>query len=170
MWSFHKTSPLPRILLTLFPCSRVGSLRWEIVCHELPKCASFPEATVLPCILQHGLLSRVTGPARSLLQCGLSESQLQSHFFKALLWSLPRTASGIPFHCGTPWAVAAQLPHRGLHQSRQGNLCSSTRGTSCSFFCTDLDVYSAVSPAYSHLPLTAAVGPWVFNPFLNMLA
>ena len=40
-------------LLTLFPCSSVGSLPWDTVLHELLQCGSFPWAAVLQELLQH---------------------------------------------------------------------------------------------------------------------
>ena len=45
-------------LLTLFPCSSVGSLPQETVLHELLQRESFPWATVLHELLQHGSFPR----------------------------------------------------------------------------------------------------------------
>ncbi|CAN0305694.1 unnamed protein product, partial [Bubo scandiacus] len=41
-------------LLTLFPCSGMGSLPQQTVLHELLQCESFPQAAVLHDLLQHG--------------------------------------------------------------------------------------------------------------------
>ena len=43
-------------LLTLFPCSSVGSLPQETVLHKLLQCESFPQAAVLHELLQRGSL------------------------------------------------------------------------------------------------------------------
>ena len=60
--SSHVVSAVPSSsgggLLTLFPCSSVGSLPWETVLHELLQCESFPRAAVLHKLLQHGSLPR----------------------------------------------------------------------------------------------------------------
>ncbi|KAM9591178.1 uncharacterized protein ACIBXB_006075 [Morphnus guianensis] len=45
-------------LVTLFPCSSVGSLPRETVLHELLQRGSFPQAAVLHELLQHGSLPR----------------------------------------------------------------------------------------------------------------
>ncbi|KAM9590949.1 uncharacterized protein ACIBXB_005997 [Morphnus guianensis] len=50
-------------LITLFPCSSVGSLPWETVLHKLLQRGSFPRAAVLHELLQHGSL-----PQRAVLQ------------------------------------------------------------------------------------------------------
>jgi len=74
--------------LSFFPCSNVGSLPRETALHELLQCWFFPRAAVLQELLQRGsptgsqVLQQTcsgvgsfshgaTGPARSLLQCGL---------------------------------------------------------------------------------------------------
>jgi len=43
-------------LLTLLPCSSMGSFPWETVLHELLQCESFPWAAVLHELLQRGSL------------------------------------------------------------------------------------------------------------------
>ena len=82
-------------LLTLFPCSSIGSLPRETVLHELLQCGSLPQGVVLweqtvPAWVPCGVTSPTskpapawaplsTGPARSLLQHGLPMgSQLPS--------------------------------------------------------------------------------------------
>jgi len=40
-------------LLTLFPCSCLGSLPWDTIFRELLQCGSFPRAAVLHKLLQH---------------------------------------------------------------------------------------------------------------------
>ena len=57
-------------LLTLFPCSSVGSLPRETVLHELLQRESLPQATVLHELLQHGSLPRVQSFRNRLLQHG----------------------------------------------------------------------------------------------------
>jgi len=45
-------------LLTLFPCSSMGSLPWETVLHKLLQCESFRQGAVLHKLLQHGSISK----------------------------------------------------------------------------------------------------------------
>ena len=75
LWSVHHTlfsaasSSSGGGLITLFPCSSVGSLPQETVLHELLQCGSFPRAAVLHKLLQHGsfpqcaVLQEHTAPA-----------------------------------------------------------------------------------------------------------
>jgi len=55
-------------LLTLFPCSNVRPLSWEIVLHKLLQCESFPQAAALqeqdaPAWVSHGVTSPASKPA-----------------------------------------------------------------------------------------------------------
>ncbi|KAK4830730.1 hypothetical protein QYF61_013180 [Mycteria americana] len=117
-------------LLTLFPCSSMGSSPWETVLHELLQHESFPQAAALHKLLQHrsfpqGAVLRnellqcgsphgVTGPARNLLQLRLSMD------------------CGLDI-CSTVDLYGTQEDnwlHHGLHHGLQRNLCSDAWSTS----------------------------------------
>jgi len=126
-------------LLTLFPCSSIGSLPRETVLHELLQCGSLPQGVVLweqtvPAWVPCGVTSPTskpapawaplsTGPARSLLQHGLPVASQPSSGIP-LLWC------GL-FHglqmdiCSTVDLHGLQgdsLPHHGLLHGLQGSL------------------------------------------------
>ncbi|KAK4823971.1 hypothetical protein QYF61_008357 [Mycteria americana] len=146
-------------LLTLFPCSSMGSLPRETVLHELLQHESFPWAAVLHELLQCGSLPRgavlqeQTAPAwdptgshvlpANLLQRGLLSPWVRkscqepaptqdSHGVTASFGCIHLLQRGV-FHrlqvdiCSTLNLHGLQrdnLPHHGLHQGLQGNLCS----------------------------------------------
>jgi len=122
-------------LLTLFPCSSVGSLPQEIVLYELLQCESFPWAAVLHKLPKCGSLPqgaalqeqaapawvphRVTGPASKpapawaplsmgpqvLAGACSSAGSPRGH---SLLWA--STCSSVRF---VPWAAGRELLHLG---------------------------------------------------------
>ena len=112
-------------LLTLFPCSSVGSLPQETVLCKLLQRGSFPQAAVLHEVLQRGSLPRAavlqaqTAPAW--VPCGVTSpaskptparaSHRVTGFFRhppAPVWGPPRTAGGDLLHRGPPWAAGGQ--------------------------------------------------------------
>ena len=190
-------------LLTLFPCSSVGSLPQETVLHELLQHESSPShglqfftnscsvgpfhrvqsfrnrqlqrgsptgsQVLSPNLLQRGLLSlqKSTGPARSLLQCGLptgSQPPSGIHLLqRGVLHGLQvDICSTVDLH----GLQGDSLPHHGLPHGLQGNLCSSTWSTSSPSFFPDLGVCRVFPLAYSHSSLPGAVAQ-CFLPFLK---
>jgi len=137
--SSHIVSVIPSSwgggLLTLFPCSRVGSLPRETVLHELLQCESFPWAVVLHELLQSGsfpwstvlqeetdpawVLNGVTSPARKPDPVWASLSMgpqvlpgdcfsMDFSWVHSLLWvHLPAPAWGLP------WSTGGYLLHCG---------------------------------------------------------
>jgi len=114
-------------LLTLYPCSSLGSLPQDTVLHKLLQFGSFPWGVdllrLLQCespegsqllpenLLQWGLhsLHRATDPARSLLQHGLPKgSQPPSDIHLLRRGSPPWAAGGDLLHRGPPRAAGAQ--------------------------------------------------------------
>jgi len=185
-------------LLTLCPCSSMGSLLWDTVLHKLSNvrlsyrlqiftnCSSmslfhvcFPQGAVLqeqaaPAWVPHGVIGPASKPA--LVWAPLSTG----------LQVLPggsQSPSGIHllqrgvFHelqveiCSTVDLHGLQrdrLLHHGLLHGLQGNLCSGTRSTSSTSFFIDPGVCRLVSLTWSHSCLLAAVA--LFFLFLNMLS
>jgi len=181
--SSHFVSATPsspgRGLLTIFPCSSLGSLPWETVLHEVFQQESFPWAAVLHelplcgslpmgcspsgtgcCslptnLLWHGLL--FTGPqalpgACSSVGFPWGHSLLWMHP-SALVWGLSRAAGGYLIHHGRPWSAGGQPPSPWSSSLAAGNLCSGAYSTSSLFFFTDLAVCRVVSLRYSHSSL-----------------
>jgi len=150
-------------------CPSVGPVHGLQSCRKgLLQCGGPP---ALPAkLLQHGLLSHhgPTGPARSLLQRGLSmgsQPALGIHLLRhGVLHGLQvEICSTMDLH-RLQWD---SLPHHGVHHGLQGNLCSSTWGISSLAFFTDLGVCRAVSLLYSLLS-PAANCPYVgFFPLLK---
>jgi len=112
-----------------------------------------------------------TGPARSLLQCGLpTGSQLPSGIHLLRCGVLPRLQVDI---CSTEDLHGLQwdsLPHHGLPHRLQGDLCFGAWRSSSPACFTDLGVCRVV---FSHVfsPLSSdfsCIG--VFLSFLNMLS
>jgi len=116
-------------LLTLFPCSSVGSHPWETALHELSQYGSFP--WVLHELVEHGgqsfsnrLLQRGSPTGSQilpeiLLQCGLLSPRVhgscQEH---APVWALHGVTASFRAHppalaWGPPWAAAGHLLHCG---------------------------------------------------------
>jgi len=115
-------------LLTLFPCSNMGSLSWETVLHKLLQQESFPQGPVLqgqaaPPWVPH----RVTSPARKPTpvctplfpwghrSCQQPAPAWASHGVTAsfghppaLVWGPPWTTGGYLLHCGPPWTAWEQ--------------------------------------------------------------
>jgi len=92
-----------------------------------------------------------TGPARSLLQHGLSTGSQFPSWHIYLLWCgvFPRLQVDICSIVDLHGLQGDKLPHHGLRHRLQGNLCSSVWSTSPSF--TDLSVccshlFSLLSP------------------------
>jgi len=112
-----------------------------------------------------------TGPAMSLLQCGLPTG------------SQPASGIHLPWRgvlrglhveiCSTMDLHGLQghsLPHHGLPHGLEGNLCSGTWSTSSPSF-TDLGVCRVVTLRYSNYSLWLQIAVMqVFSPFLNMLS
>jgi len=103
-------------LLTLFPCSSIGSLSWETVLHELLKCESFQNrllqrgspvgSQVLPAnLLQRGLLSAVPQVLPGACSCmGFPRSH-------SLLWA--SSCSGMGSSTGCRWISAPPCTRMG---------------------------------------------------------
>jgi len=155
-----------RARLTLFPCSSVGSLPWETALLELLQPESFPRGAVLHKLLQcRSPMGSQVLPAK-LLQRGLLSPQVLPGACSSaglpgvhrLLWA--PTCSGLGTSLGCRWRPAPlwaimgcrdnSLPHQGLHQGLQGNLCSGAWRTSSHSFFTDFGVCRIVSLTYSH--------------------
>jgi len=138
-------------LLTLCPCSSMGSLPWETVLHELLQREPFPRAAALHELLQHGCPTGSQALPANLLQCELLSPQVHRscqepaparapHRVTASFRHPPAPAWG-PFHglqveiCSTMDLHGLQgsnLPHHGLRHGLQGNLCSSAWSTGSS--------------------------------------
>jgi len=101
---------------------------------------------------------RPTGPARSLLQCGLSVGS-QPPSGVHLLWD--RVLHGLQVDsCSTMDLHGLQghtLPHHALLHGLQGYLHSNIWSTLSYSFFADLSVCRVVSLTYSHFSLPAAV-------------
>lgn len=96
-------------------------------------------------LLQHGLLSMglqvLPGPCSS-----TSSPQAATSFLPISICSGMESSSSMSF-CSTTVLhrlhQGTQLPHQGLLQGLQGNLCSRVWSTSCPFFCIDVNVCGA---------------------------
>jgi len=123
-----------RGLLTLCPCSSVGSLPQETVLHELSQHESFPRGAVLHQLLPGGVLSLhgSTGPGRNLLQHGLHTGSLPPSDIH-LLWCGVLHALQVEI-CSSVDLHGLQgdhLPHHGLlHRLQRKNTCSGAWRTS----------------------------------------
>jgi len=132
-------------------CSSVGPPRGHKPCQQT-------------CSTVGSSLHEATGPARSLLQCGLPTG---SHP-PAPAWGHPWAAGRDLLHREPPWAAGHSLPHQGLLHGLQGNLCPDAWSTSTPSFCTDLGVCRAVSLTSSHFSLLLEKCTYRgFSRFLN---
>ena len=153
-------------LLTLFPCSNVGSLPWETVLHKLLQHDTFPRAAVLQKSLQHASFPQdvffqeqtaqvwvhhgVTNTARKPVQayprvgCPQGASSFRNIH---LLWH--GVLHGLQVYvCSIINLHGLQrmnLSHHGLHHGLQESVCSGTWSTSSHSFFTDLGVCRVVS-------------------------
>jgi len=184
--SSHVVSAAPSSLmaglLTLCPCSTVGSHPWEAVLHELLQHGSFSRGAVLqeqaaPAWIPCGITSPAskpapawaslsTGPARRLLQRGLpmgSQTPLGIHLLQCgVLHGLQvDICSTVDLH----GLQGDSLPHHGLLHRLQGNLCSGTWSTSSTSFFTG--VCRVVSLSYSHSSLCLLLCSRLYFPLLN---
>jgi len=129
-----------------------GHKHWQQTCSSTGSCL-------------HGC----TGPARSLLQRRIPRRS-QPPPGIPLLWrgALPGLQVGL---CSPPMGLHGlqghSLPHHGLLQGLQGNLCSGAWSTSCPSFCTDRGVCRAAALTQSHSSILLQY----FSPsFLTMLS
>jgi len=159
-------------LLTLLPCSSVGSLPRETVLHELLHHEAFSWAAILHELLQHGCFPQsadlreqtapariphgVTSPDRKPAPAWALRGVTASFGCIPLLWHgvLPGLQVEICCTMDLHGLQGHSLPRHGLHHRLHGNLCSGTWSTSSpSLFFTDLGVCSVVSLTYSHSSL-----------------
>ena len=153
--SSHAVSAAPSSsgggLLTLFPCSSVGSLSQGSALHKLLQHESFARAAVLHKLLQRGLCHEVTaffGPSH-LLRCGVLHG-LQGNLCSTV---------------NPPWAAGRQ-PAVSPRAAGEPLL----RRTSSLCFVTDLGVCRVV-PLTSHSSLRCrSFFQQSSFPFLNMLS
>jgi len=156
-------------LLTLCPCSSVGSLPRETV-HKLLQCKSFPQDAVLqeqaaPAWVPHQVTSPASKPAPAWAPPSTGPQVLPGACRSAciawghcllrvhpppLAWGPPEAARGYLLHRGPPCLT---MTHHGLLHRLQWNLCSHTWSTSSAFFFTDLAVCRAVAFTQSHSSL-----------------
>lgn len=94
-------------LLTLLPCSSVGSLPWETIFHELIQLESFREAAVLHKLLQYGSLWRAVHRS-----CQKPTPARASHggtaSFRYPAWGSPWAGGGYLLRRGPPCGAGAQ--------------------------------------------------------------
>jgi len=195
--SSHVVSDAPSFsgggVLTLCPCSRVGSLLQETVLHKLLQQGSFKNCSSMG--LPHGVQSlrnrllRHASPTRSqalpvnLFQRGLLSLHGATGPTSSLLQHRLRTGSQPPsgthllrrgvLHglqvdiCSTIDLHRLQgdsLPHHGLLHGLQGNVCSGAWSTSSPSSFTDFGVCRVVSLTYSQSCLMLQLCR-VFSPF-----
>jgi len=173
-------------LLTLFPCSSVGSLPWDTVLHKLLQHGSLPRGAVLqkqvaPTWVSHEVVSSASKPAPTWAPLSMGAQVLpqacssvgcpQVHsILQASTCSSMGSSPGCRWISAPPWT--SSLPHHGFLQGLQGNLCSSAWSTSSPSFFTDLGVCGVVSLTLSHssLWLQLLMPRGFFFPFLIILS
>jgi len=167
-------------LLTLCPCSSVGSLPWETVLHELLQYESCPRAAVLHKMLQQGSLPLGAALQNKLLQCGSPMGSTSPaskpapvwapHRFTASFRHPPALAWGPPSATGGYLLLGLQgdnLPHHCLLHRLHGNLYSEAWCTSSPTFFNNPGVYRAVSHIFLLLSPAAKHSYTDFSFLLN---
>ena len=102
-------------LLTLCPCSSLGSLPWDTVLHQLLRSESFPRAAVLHELLQHGSLPWGADLQEQTAPAWVPHRVTSPASKPALAWAPPSTGPQVlPGACssvGFPWGHSLLQVH-----------------------------------------------------------